>query len=164
MAAVKKGDTVVLVGTRKGLFLFHSRDRKRWSSRGPYFEGDTIRHAILDPDKGKTVFGGVTSEHWGPVVARSTDFGGKWSIEGRPAVLEGVGNQCDETLAAPKRARGRLVRRRRAGGTVPERGRRRHVVGGRRFELPRGPRQVGTRRRRAVPSHNPPVPRRFQAH
>src|SRR3989441_6751698 len=80
MAAVKKGDTVVLVGTRKGLFLFHSRDRKRWSSRGPYFEGDTIRHAILDPDKGKTVFAGVTSEHWGPVVARSTDFGGKWSI------------------------------------------------------------------------------------
>src|SRR2546422_7505041 len=68
MATVKKGDTVVLVGTRKGLFLFHSRDRKRWSSRGPYFEGDTIRHAILDPDDGKTVFAGVTSEHWGPVV------------------------------------------------------------------------------------------------
>src|SRR3989449_11462857 len=68
MATVKKGDTVVLVGTRKGLFLFHSRDRKRWSSRGPYFEGDTIRHAILDPDDGKTVFAGVLSEHWGPVV------------------------------------------------------------------------------------------------
>src|SRR5207249_3708708 len=80
MATVKKGDTLVLVGTRKGLFLFHSRDRKRWSSRGPYFEGDTIRHAILDPDDGKTVFAGVTSEHWGPVVARSTDFGAKWTI------------------------------------------------------------------------------------
>src|SRR2546425_2156589 len=80
MATVKKGDTVVLVGTRKGLFLFHSRDRKRWSSRGPYFEGDTIRHAILDPDNGETVFAGATSEHCGPVVARSTDFGGKRSI------------------------------------------------------------------------------------
>src|SRR2546430_8714940 len=80
MATVKKGDTLVLVGTRKGLFLFHSRDRKRWSSRGPYFEGDTIRHAILDPDDGKTVFAGVTSEHWGPVVARSTALGATWTI------------------------------------------------------------------------------------
>lgn len=78
--AVKKGDTVVVVGTRKGLFLFHSRDRKKWSTRGPYFEGDTIRHAILDPEDGKTVFAGVTSEHWGTVVARTKDFGGKWIV------------------------------------------------------------------------------------
>ena len=80
MATPKKGDTVVLVGTRKGFFMFHSRDRRRWSSRGPYFEGDTIRHAILDPNDGKTVFAGITSEHWGPVVARTTDFGGKWKV------------------------------------------------------------------------------------
>ena len=80
MSAVKRGDTVVVVGTRKGLFMFHSRDRKKWSSRGPYFEGDTIRHAILDPQDGRTVFAGVTSEHWGPVVARTKDFGGKWTI------------------------------------------------------------------------------------
>src|SRR5207245_3625680 len=79
MAAVKKGDTLVLVGTRKGLFLFHSRDRKRWSSRGPYFEGDTIRHAILDPANGKPVFAGGTSKHGEPVVARSPDLGGRWS-------------------------------------------------------------------------------------
>lgn len=71
---------MVVVGTRKGLFLFHSRDRKKWSSRGPYFEGDTIRHAILDPNDGKTVYAGVTSEHWGPVVARTTNFGGRWTV------------------------------------------------------------------------------------
>jgi len=73
MAAIKKGDTVVLVGTRKGLFLFHSRDRRRWQSRGPYFEGQTIRHAILDPRDGKTVYAGATSEHWGSTVARTTN-------------------------------------------------------------------------------------------
>ncbi len=80
MAAIKKGDTVVLVGTRKGLFLFHSRDRRRWQSRGPYFQGQTIRHAILDPRDGKTIYAGATSEHWGPTVARSTNFGGKWDL------------------------------------------------------------------------------------
>ncbi len=78
MADVKKGDTVVVVGTRKGLFLFHSRDRKRWSSKGPYFKGDQIRHAVLDPRDGKTVWAAVTSEHWGAIAVRSTNFGGRW--------------------------------------------------------------------------------------
>jgi hypothetical protein len=80
MADAKKGDTVVAVGTRKGLFLFHSRDRKRWQSKGPYFEGETIRHAMLDPRDGKTLYAGVTSEHWGPMVARSTNLGGRWDL------------------------------------------------------------------------------------
>lgn len=79
MPDVKKGDTVVIVGTRKGLFLFTSRDRKRWTSKGPYFEGEIVRHARLDPRDGKTIWAGVTSEHWGPIVMRSTNFGGKWS-------------------------------------------------------------------------------------
>src|SRR5437899_12098482 len=79
MVDVKKGETLVVVGTRKGLFLFHSRDRKRWSSRGPYFEGNEIRHAILDPSDGKTVYAAATSEHCGPIVARAEDFGGRWT-------------------------------------------------------------------------------------
>jgi hypothetical protein len=80
MAAVKKGDTVVIAGTRKGLFVFHSRDRKTWSSRGPFFQGLPVRHAILDPEDGRTLYAGVTSEHWGPIVARTRDFGGKWDV------------------------------------------------------------------------------------
>ena len=78
MAEIRKGDTVVTVGTRKGVFLFSSRDRRRWASRGPYFAGDTVRHAFLDPRDGKTIYAGVTSEHWGPIVSRTTNFGGKW--------------------------------------------------------------------------------------
>src|SRR2546427_6653350 len=80
MAEAKKGDTVVTVGTRKGLFILHSKDRKRWQKRGPYFEGVEIRHAILDPTEGKTLYAGVTSEHWGPMVARSTNLGGRWDL------------------------------------------------------------------------------------
>ena len=80
MGGAKKGDTVVTVGTRKGLFVFHSRDRKRWQKRGPYFEGVEIRHAILDPMEGKTLYAGVTSEHWGMMVSRSTNLGDRWDL------------------------------------------------------------------------------------
>src|SRR5256712_14147875 len=80
MADAKKGETVVTVGTRKGLFVFHSKDRKRWKKRGPYFEGVEIRHAIIDPEEGKTLYAGVTSEHWGPMVSRSTNLGARWDL------------------------------------------------------------------------------------
>jgi photosystem II stability/assembly factor-like uncharacterized protein len=80
MAKPKKGDTVVIAGTRKGLFLLHSKDRRTWQSSGPFFQGLTVRHAILDPQDGKTVYAAVTSEHWGSIVARSTDFGATWKI------------------------------------------------------------------------------------
>ncbi|TLZ73385.1 MAG: exo-alpha-sialidase, partial [Methanobacteriota archaeon] len=80
MADAKKGETVVTVGTRKGLFVFHSKDRRRWKKRGPYFEGVEIRHAILDPMEGKALYAGVTSEHWGPMVSRSTNLGDRWDL------------------------------------------------------------------------------------
>jgi hypothetical protein len=75
---VGKGETVVTVGTRKGLFLFHSRDRRRWRLEGPFFEGVPVHHALLDPRDGRTVWAGVTSDHWGPSVQRSRDFGARW--------------------------------------------------------------------------------------
>ena len=81
---MNKGDTVVVAGTKKGLFLFHSRDRKKWKTRGPYHEGCEIQHAMLDPTDGKTVYAGVTSYHWGTRVVRSSNFGGRW-LRGKEA-------------------------------------------------------------------------------
>lgn len=78
MADVRKGDTVIVVGTRKGLFIFHSRDRRNWKSRGPFFEGKTIKHAILDPEEGRSIWAGVVTGHWGPTIQRSMDFGESW--------------------------------------------------------------------------------------
>lgn len=79
MIEVKDGEAVVLAGTRKGLFLFHSRDGKQWQAKGPYFEGVPVRSAALDPRDGRTVWAGVTSEHWGATIHRSTDFGDSWA-------------------------------------------------------------------------------------
>lgn len=72
---VKKGDTVVLAGTKKGLFLLRSRDRKAWRTEGPFFEGLPVYHATTD---GRVVHAAVASEHWGPSVQRSASWGARW--------------------------------------------------------------------------------------
>lgn len=83
---VKKGDTVVLAGTKKGLFVLHSRDRKRWKTEGPFFEGLPVYHATLS---GKDLYAAVTNEHWGPSVQRSTSWGARWT-RAAPAYPKGA--------------------------------------------------------------------------
>lgn len=88
---VKKGDAVVVAGTKKGLFLLHSRDRRRWNVRGPWFEGQSVYHATLDPRDGRTVWAGVTSDHWGPTVQRTRTWGARWLRESeQPKFPEGA--------------------------------------------------------------------------
>lgn len=91
---VKIGDTVVLAGTKKGLFVLHSRDRKTWKTKGPNFEGMPVMTAISD---GKAVYAGTTNEHWGPAVARSTSWGEKWTKPmGAPAYGKSSGLSVDK--------------------------------------------------------------------
>lgn len=73
-----KTSTLLAVGTRKGLFLLRSNDRRRWRTQGPYFPGLPVYHAFLDPKDGRTLWASVTSEHWGPTVHRSPDLGRRW--------------------------------------------------------------------------------------
>ncbi len=69
---IKKGSVVVAVGTKKGGFLFHSSDRRKWSVAGPFMVGNAVYHMILDPRDGRTVYGAAPmwSEPWGPAVYR----------------------------------------------------------------------------------------------
>ena len=91
---VKKGETVVLAGTKKGLFVVHSRDRKSWKTEGPYFEGLPVYHAMSD---GETLYAAVTSEHWGPSVQRSTSWGEKWTKpKGTPQYAKETGLSVDK--------------------------------------------------------------------
>ena len=70
---------VVLVGTRKGLFIAESdAAREAWQLRGPYCEHWPINHAILDPATG-TIYAGGGSEWFGPAVWKSVDLGGTWT-------------------------------------------------------------------------------------
>lgn len=72
LAEVKKGSTVVLVGTKKGGFIFHSTDRRRWSVLGPYCPGMPVYHLVLDPRDGRTVYAGsyYAGTVWGPAFYR----------------------------------------------------------------------------------------------
>lgn len=89
--AVKKGSTVVLVGTQKGGFIFHSADRKKWSRLGPYMEGAPVYHMILDPRDGRTVFAGghTPSEQFGPAVFRGRLGQSPKPTQDRPKFREG---------------------------------------------------------------------------
>jgi len=40
--------TLLLAGTKRGLFLFTSADRNRWKLSSPFQSGREINHAIYD--------------------------------------------------------------------------------------------------------------------
>ncbi len=73
MAAIPKDSTVVSVGTEKGLFVFHSKDRRRWKLAGRFFDGMPVHSARYDPGNG-VAYAAVNSGHWGPLIHRSTNL------------------------------------------------------------------------------------------
>ena len=82
--------TVLMVGTRKGLFLLQSDDRAKWQLRGPFCDGWPVYHAVMDRDSG-TIFAAAASEWHGSAVWRTTDLGESWemSSEGLAFTEEG---------------------------------------------------------------------------
>ena len=83
MAAVES--YLLAIGTKKGLWLATSSDRRDWSFNGPHFLMNEIPSIGIDTREGRTrILVGVRSEHWGPTVAHSDDLGATWSepIEG----------------------------------------------------------------------------------
>ena len=76
---------VILVGTRKGLFLLKADDKRaRWSMEGPHFLGQVVNHAVIDPRDGRTVLAAVRAGHLGPTVFRSEDLGATWKEAATP--------------------------------------------------------------------------------
>ena len=104
-------DTMVLVGTTKGLFTLRSGDgRGSFALSGPAFAGEEIYSTCLDSRSGSTrVFVGSVSNHWGPVLRRSDDLGATLD-RGRtaaPAVPGGIRRRAGPDLAARTRPRRR---------------------------------------------------------
>jgi photosystem II stability/assembly factor-like uncharacterized protein len=65
------------VGTRKGLFLLRSEDRRQWEVEGPLLSGWSVYHAIADPRDG-TFYAATNSFFYGATVHRSADEGKSW--------------------------------------------------------------------------------------
>ena len=80
----RKDEVVLLVGTRKGAFVFRSApDRRSWRATGPHLKGNEIYHMAYDSRSG-AILASIVSGHWGPTVARSEDLGENWKESSTP--------------------------------------------------------------------------------
>jgi len=71
--------TLLMVGTRKGAFLYHAdTSRKQWRLDGPHYLGCIVHHLVLDPRDGRTMLMATRTGHLGPTVLRSTNRGRSW--------------------------------------------------------------------------------------
>jgi photosystem II stability/assembly factor-like uncharacterized protein len=70
---------LVLVGTRKGAFIFESDGTRRdWKLSGPFCQTWPINHVIGDPQTG-TIYAGGGDSWFGPAVWKSADLGRSWT-------------------------------------------------------------------------------------
>jgi hypothetical protein len=92
---------IVLVGTRKGLFVLGSNStRQSWSIGEPHFLGQIVNHAVVDPRDGRTMLAAVRAGHLGPTVYRSDDLGRNWKEASRPpAFPKASGDVPGETVS-----------------------------------------------------------------
>jgi photosystem II stability/assembly factor-like uncharacterized protein len=68
---------MILAGTRKGLFLLRSDDRRTWTVEEPSLEGWEVYHAVQDPRDG-SLYAAANNPVYGATVQRSTDNGKTW--------------------------------------------------------------------------------------
>lgn len=73
----QRGDVLVMVGTRKGGFLFWSDERRRDWRRKPVHAGWMVHHMAFDP-RDQSVYAATNGEVFGGLVQRSADFGETW--------------------------------------------------------------------------------------
>jgi photosystem II stability/assembly factor-like uncharacterized protein len=70
--------TIVLAGTRKGLFVFQSRDRRKWALHGPFQSGREINHAVYDGRSGR-IYATANDAWFGCELVWSSDLGTSWT-------------------------------------------------------------------------------------
>lgn len=70
---------VVMVGTRKGGFIFSSdAQREKWTLSGPHFKGWAVMHMMADPRSGR-FHAALHHEAYGSSTHYSDDFGKTWT-------------------------------------------------------------------------------------
>ena len=80
----------IWVGTRKGAFVFTSKDRKKWDCDGPFFSGQEVHHVAQDPRDPKRHYAAVGNAWFGSHVNASTDFGKTWQVSEKGLEVKGI--------------------------------------------------------------------------
>src|SRR3954447_2301519 len=70
--------TVLAIGTRKGLWLARSEDRRSWELDGPFLLMQEVAAVAIDTRGAPRLLAAGYSEHWGPTVTWSDDLGNSW--------------------------------------------------------------------------------------
>ncbi|MBI4425618.1 MAG: glycosyl hydrolase [Elusimicrobia bacterium] len=97
---MRKGKVILLVGTRKGAWLYRGDpSRRAWRVDGPHFLGSIVHHLVLDPRDRKTIVLASRTGHLGPTVFHSRDQGRTWKEAARPPAFP----------KAPQGQKGRVV-------------------------------------------------------
>src|SRR5439155_19321946 len=87
--------TLLLAGTKKGLFLFTSNDRKRWELHGPFQNGREINHSIYDSRSGR-IYATANDAWFGCELVWSADLGSSWTTaKQNPAFPESSGQKLE---------------------------------------------------------------------
>jgi hypothetical protein len=80
MISMPKAALAVWAGTRKGAFVFRSRNRKTWAVEGPFFRGSEVYHVSQDPREPHRLYAAVNSAWFGAHIHASTDTGKSWKL------------------------------------------------------------------------------------
>jgi photosystem II stability/assembly factor-like uncharacterized protein len=79
-----KHTDLVMVGTKKGAFVFESTDgRRTWKASGPHFKGTPVYHVVFDA-RDRTMLAAVNNDFVGSRLAKSRDFGKTWKRTAKP--------------------------------------------------------------------------------
>ena len=101
--------TLLLIGTRKGLFELESdADRRDWELRGPLCESWPVYHAVHDARSG-AIYAAAASEWHGSAVWRSTDLGESWALSSEGLAYDESGERKVSKVASLADTNGKLL-------------------------------------------------------
>jgi photosystem II stability/assembly factor-like uncharacterized protein len=80
----------IWVGTRKGAFVFSSKDRKKWDTAGPFFGGEEVHHVAQDARDPKRHYAAVGNPWFGPHLYASTNNGKTWQLSEKGLEVKGI--------------------------------------------------------------------------
>ena len=88
----RKGDIVLLAGTRKGAFVLSAGPgRKDWAITGPHHRGSDIFHLTFEGNGSRRILAAENHMIWGPQIQISDDLGQTWRQSSQPPRFSGGG-------------------------------------------------------------------------
>ena len=79
------GSVALLIGTRKGAFIFQGdKSRRTWKPSDGIMIGSIVNHVVMDPRDHRTILMTARTGHLGPTLFRSNDLGRNWKEASKP--------------------------------------------------------------------------------